>query len=65
MSTGALTSPIRHPLQGVFDPPRLTIIQQALAILRSYGADAHIYLPGVGTVNGITAGSATGTSPAY
>ncbi len=29
----------------------------AIGILRSYGADAHIYLPGVGTVNGITAGN--------
>ena len=36
---------------------RLGLVPKALAILRSYGADAHIYLPGVGTVNGITAGN--------
>ncbi len=29
----------------------------AIGILRKYGTDAHIYLPGVGTVNGITAGN--------
>jgi len=35
----------------------LGLVPRALAILRSYGADAHVYLPGVGTVNGITAGN--------
>ena len=33
---------------------RLGLVPKAIAILRSYGADAHVYLPGVGTVNGIT-----------
>ena len=36
---------------------KLGLIAKAIAILRSYGADAHIYLPGVGTINGITAGN--------
>jgi len=35
----------------------LGLVPRALAILRSYGADAHVYLPGVGTVSGITAGN--------
>ena len=36
---------------------RLGLVPKAIAILRSYGADAHVYLPGIGTVNGITAGN--------
>ena len=30
---------------------------QALAIIASYGADAHLYLPGVGVINGLNAGN--------
>lgn len=44
-----------------------TLTQRALAILRKYGTDAHLWLPGVGVVNGITAGNfsdTAGTTPA-
>ena len=44
-----------------------TLTQRALAILRTYGTDAHLWLPGVGVVNGITAGNfsdTAGTTPA-
>ena len=34
-----------------------TLTQQALAILAKYGAAANLYLPGVGAINGITAGN--------
>jgi len=34
---------------------RLGLVQRALAILRSYGTDAHVYIPGVGNVSGLTA----------
>lgn len=36
---------------------RRTIIQQALAILAKYGSAANLYLPGIGAINGITAGN--------
>ena len=36
---------------------KLGLIAKAIGILRSYGPNAHIYLPGVGTLNGITAGN--------
>lgn len=39
----------------------------AVAILASYGTDAHIYLPGIGTLNGYTLGNwldSGGTTPA-
>ena len=35
----------------------LGLIAKAIGILRSYGADAHVYIPGVGTISGITAGN--------
>ena len=34
-----------------------TLTAQALAILKGFGSNAHLYLPGVGMVNGITAGN--------
>lgn len=34
-----------------------SLITQALAILAKYGAAANLYLPGVGAINGITAGN--------
>jgi hypothetical protein len=43
------------------------IRRQALLILQSYGADAHSYIPGVGTVSGLVAGNwgdSAGTIPA-
>jgi len=39
----------------------------AIGILRKYGTDAHVYLPGIGTVSGLTAGNyldSAGTTPA-
>lgn len=34
-----------------------TIAQKVAAILRKYGTDAHVYLPGIGVINGFTAGN--------
>ena len=36
---------------------RKTLARRVLAILARYGTNAHLYLPGVGTVNGITCGN--------
>ena len=36
---------------------KLGLIAKAIAILRKYGTDAHVYLPGIGTVSGLTAGN--------
>lgn len=36
---------------------RRTLTQQALAILARYGSAANMYLPGIGAINGITAGN--------
>jgi len=42
-------------LSMVSNPSQVTVIQQAIAVLRKYGSDAHIYLPGVGMMNGLQA----------
>ena len=34
-----------------------TLIQRAIASLRARGTDAHLWLPGVGTINGLTTGN--------
>ncbi len=34
-----------------------TLIQRAIASLRARGSDAHLWLPGVGTLNGLTTGN--------
>lgn len=34
-----------------------SVITQAIAVLRKYGSDAHVYLPGVGMLNGLQAGN--------
>jgi len=34
---------------------RLGLVHKAIGILRKYGTNAHVYLPGVGTISGITA----------
>jgi len=39
------------------NPSQVTVIQQAIAVLRKFGSDAHVYLPGVGMLNGLTAGN--------
>lgn len=36
---------------------RITIASQAVALLRRFGTDAHVYLPGLGVINGLTAGN--------
>ena len=48
---------LRKPMQGLIGPGPYTLVKKAIGILRSYGADAHVYLPGIGTVNGLTAGN--------
>lgn len=35
----------------------LTLQQQGINLLRRFGTDAHVYLPGIGTLNGLTAGN--------
>lgn len=56
-----LRSPLRSPFVDLLRPSvgaaGLSIVQKAIGILRKYGADAHVYLPGIGTVNGLTAGN--------
>lgn len=37
--------------------PIQRIIRDGLSVLRSFGANAHAYIPGVGTINGLTAGN--------
>jgi hypothetical protein len=34
-----------------------SLAAKVAAILRKYGTDAHVYLPGIGTINGLTAGN--------
>ena len=48
---------LRKPMQGLIGPGPYTLVKKAIGILRSYGADAHVYLPGIGTVSGLTAGN--------
>jgi hypothetical protein len=36
-------------------PGKLTVLQRAIALLRKFGTNAHVYLPGVGTLNGLQA----------
>ena len=38
-----------------------SVIQRALSVLRKFGTDAHAYIPGVGVLNGLTAGNYTDT----
>jgi hypothetical protein len=38
-------------------PRNLSIGQKAVSILKKYGNDAHIYLPGIGTLSGLQAGN--------
>jgi hypothetical protein len=38
-------------------PYALTLDEQAFQVLAKYGTDSHLYLPGVGTVSGFTAGN--------
>ena len=42
-------------LSMVSNPSQVTVIQQAIAVLRRFGTNAHVYLPGVGMLNGLTA----------
>lgn len=56
-----ISSPIRPVMRQVvvspIDQAVQSIFQQALAVLRTFGSDAHMYLPGVGYVNGTDAGN--------
>lgn len=52
---------------GLVAASRPSLVAQALAILAKYGSAANLYLPGVGAINGITAGNwldSAGTTPA-
>ena len=44
---------------GITANPPLNNTQRALAILRSYGTNAHVYLPGIGTISALSAGNYT------
>ena len=52
-----LRGPFAAPFRRAFAPGAQSIIAQAISILRRYGQDAHIYLPGVGMLNGLQAGN--------
>ena len=41
----AMRSPMRSPMRSAMDAAQ-SLTMQALAILRSFGSDAHVYLPG-------------------
>lgn len=57
MFTPALRGAFEPPLRGPLDPGTSTPIQRAIALLRRFGSDAHLWLPGIGSVNGLTAGN--------
>ena len=62
-----LRSPIQPITQPLLARRKLpTIQQQALAILRRFGTNAHAYIPGIGAISGLTAGnySDAGITPA-
>ena len=48
---------MRHLQPSTTPPQAPTILQQALAILRRFGTNAHAYIPGIGTISGLTAGN--------
>ena len=39
-----------------------SVIQRAISVLRKFGTNAHAYIPGVGVLNGMTAGNYTDTA---
>lgn len=45
------------PNPGLVSNRTLSLQAQALSILRTFGSNAHVYLPGIGTVSGLTAGN--------
>ena len=62
MSDQLIRSALRSPFMGVATTPTATklaptVLQRAVALLRRFGTDAHVYLPGIGTLNGLTAGN--------
>ena len=52
-----LRGPFAAPFRRAFAPGAQSIMARAIAVLRRFGLDAHIYLPGVGMLNGLTAGN--------
>lgn len=52
-----LRSPFAKPMRSPFAPGAQTPTQRAIAVLRRFGPDAHVYLPGVGMLNGLQAGN--------
>ena len=57
MLRGQLRLLLRNPLRPALGVGPISLVQQAIGILRKYGTDAHVYLPGIGTVSGLTAGN--------
>lgn len=52
------TPALRRPLSKPFAKSGTrTLIQRAISSLRARGSDAHLWLPGVGTLNGLTTGN--------
>jgi len=53
----AMVPAMRPAMAGAGSVGGASLIQRAISILRRYGQDAHIYLPGVGMLNGLQAGN--------
>lgn len=52
-----LQSVVQPLVRGVTDRGSKTAIQRAISLLRRFGSDAHLWLPGVGTINGLSTGN--------
>jgi len=52
-----LHGPCTPPLRPATAPGSLSPTQRAVAVLRKFGTDAHVYLPGIGALSGLTAGN--------
>ena len=52
-----LQSVVQPLVRRVTDKGSKTLIQRAIASLRARGSNAHLWLPGVGTLNGLTTGN--------
>jgi hypothetical protein len=50
-----LRNPLRSPLSPPFDERYNSLIVQVRRILNSFGTNAHVYLPGIGQISGLTA----------
>jgi hypothetical protein len=68
LSDGVFTTPVSGlTVRGRIINKALDLTTQVRNIFNKYGTDAHVYLPGIGTINGLTAGNwldSAGTTPA-